>query len=71
MNITFFSFPFDVPAPVLFEKYIHLPELLSLAAMKAYALGHRSKWKDYVDLYFLLRDHYTLEQISERAHEIF
>ena len=30
-------------------------ELLDLAAMKAYALGRRSKWKDYVDLYFLFR----------------
>ncbi len=46
-------------------------ELLDLAAMKAYALGRRSKWKDYVDLYFLLRDHFTIRQISDRASQIF
>lgn len=39
--------------------------------MKAYALGRRSKWKDYVDFYFLLKDHFSIDQISERAHEIF
>ena len=30
---------------------ISLHNLLSLSAMKAYALGRRAKWKDYVDLY--------------------
>ena len=39
--------------------------------MKAYALGRRSKWKDYVDLYFLLNGHFTIEDISRRATEIF
>ena len=35
--------------------------------MKAYALGRRAKWKDYVDLYFILRDHYSIEEISKEA----
>ena len=39
--------------------------------MKAYALGRRSKWKDYVDLYFLLRDHFTIEEISKCATDLF
>ena len=42
-----------------------------LAAMKAYALGRRSKWKDYVDLYFLLRDHFTIADITTTATQIF
>jgi len=46
-------------------------ELLQLASMKAYALGRRSKWKDYVDLYFLLRDHFTLADICAEATRIF
>jgi hypothetical protein len=40
-----------------------MPEIRALGAMKAYALGRRSKWKDYVDLYFLLRDHSTLPDL--------
>ena len=39
--------------------------------MKAYALGRRAKWKDYVDLYFILRDHHTILEISTKATEIF
>jgi hypothetical protein len=39
-----------------------MPDLLTLAAMEASALGKRSKWKDYVDLFFLLRDHYNTAQ---------
>jgi hypothetical protein len=39
--------------------------------MKAYALGRRSKWKDYVDLYFLLKDHFSIAEISCCATNIF
>ena len=39
--------------------------------MKAFALGRRSKWKDYVDLYFIIKDHYAVSMISSRAVEIF
>ena len=69
--MTFFSYPFEVPASILFEGVIAMPALLDLAAMKAFALGGRSKWKDYVDLYFLLKSHVTLEEIERRAHALF
>ena len=39
--------------------------------MKAYALGRRSKWKDYVDLYFLLRDHLALSELINSAKTLF
>lgn len=48
-----------------------MPKLLDLAAMKAYALGRKSKWKDYVDLFFILSNHFTIKKISERSTEIF
>jgi hypothetical protein len=48
-----------------------MPSLLDLAAMKAYALGHRAKWKDYVDIYMIIRDHFTVQEISKKAYEIF
>jgi hypothetical protein len=55
----------------MFDRYIKLPSLIDLAAMKAYALGRRSKWKDYVDLFFLIRDFYSIDAIAARADEIF
>jgi len=71
VKVTFFQYPFDIPATQRIEDFVRIPELLDLAAMKAYALGRRSKWKDYVDLYFLLKEHFTIEKISKRATEIF
>lgn len=71
VKVTFFQYPFDVQATQNVENIFRVPTLLDLAAMKAYALGRRSKWKDYVDLYFLLKDHFTIEQICTRATEIF
>ena len=71
VKISFVEFPFDIPPPVLFKDIITLPSLLDLAAMKAYALGSRAKWKDYVDFYFLLKYKFTVEEIIKRAKEIF
>ena len=71
VKVTFFQYPFDIEAKQSVENVFRVPTLLDLAAMKAYALGRRSKWKDYVDLYFLLNDHFTIEQVSQRATTIF
>ena len=71
VKVTFFQYPFDIKATEKFETIFRIPPLIDLAAMKAYALGRRSKWKDYVDLFFLITEHYSIKQISARAIEIF
>lgn len=71
VKVTFFQYPFPIEPMEKFEKFFRLPSLLQLSAMKAYALGRRSKWKDYVDLYFLLKDHFTIAEISECATDLF
>ena len=71
VKVTFFQYPFPIDATAKFETYFRLPSLLQLAAMKAYALGRRSKWKDYADLYFLLNDHFTIADITTAATHIF
>jgi hypothetical protein len=71
VKFTFFEYEFDIPHPVTIENSIFIPELLDLAAMEAYALGSRSKWKDYVDLYFILKDHYSIAEIATRAEHIY
>lgn len=71
VKITFFSFPYNFPVNSELEKFIKMPDLLTLAAMKAFALGRRAKWKDYVDLYFILKFHFSFEEISNKAKMIF
>lgn len=71
VKVTFFQYPFPVQPIEKFESYFRMPSLLQLAAMKAYTLGRRSKWKDYVDLFFLLNEHFSIAQISECATNLF
>lgn len=71
VKFTFFDFEFDVPHDIPILNFINIPTLLDLAAMKAYALGRRSKWKDYLDLYFILKSDFSLKEICHRASEIF
>jgi hypothetical protein len=71
VKFTFFEYPFKIEAKQDFDKIIKIPDLLTLAAIKAYALGRRSKWKDYVDLYFILKEQFDLAQISQKAIAIF
>ena len=71
VKITFFQFPHYVEHSTDFGGIIQLPSLLDLAAMKAYALGGRARWKDYVDLYVLLKEYFSLQEISHRAKAMF
>jgi len=72
VRVTLFHFPFDVQTPIIWERCkIALPALSELGAMKAYALGRRSKWKDYVDLFFLLKNHLKIDDLISKANEIF
>ncbi|MFH1129586.1 MAG: nucleotidyl transferase AbiEii/AbiGii toxin family protein [Patescibacteria group bacterium] len=63
--------PFKIDFSEKFEDIINIPDLLTLAAMKAYALNRRAKWKDYVDLYFIFKDHFSLGKVMNKAREIF
>ena len=47
-----------------------MPEDLSIAAMKAFALGRQAKWKDYVDLFFTFK-HHSIQEVMDQAHEYY
>jgi len=72
VKVTFFQYPFAISYDTTLDgTSIRLPSLLTLAAMKAYALGMRAKWKDYVDLYFIFKDHHPIEEVMARTEELF
>ncbi len=71
VRLSFVVYPFAVSSRVLDRLLPAMPDLPSLGAMKAYALGRRSKWKDYVDLFFLLRDHVTVPEITARCRKLY
>jgi hypothetical protein len=71
VKTTFLRYPFPLGFPIPFGDVANLSDVLTLAAMKAYALGRRAKWKDYVDLYFIMKDWHTLGEIVGKASAIF
>jgi hypothetical protein len=71
VKVTLLHYPFPFEGSLWLDESVQVPDLLSLAAMKAYALGRRSKWKDYVDLYFILSKYHSLSEIARRADTMF
>ena len=71
VRITFLYYPFKINFPKKFGDIIKMPDLLTLAATKAYALGRRAKWKDYVDLYFIGKNYHGIGDIVKKARKIF
>jgi hypothetical protein len=71
VQLTFLHYPFPIDFNKHLKDMISLPDLLTLAATKAYTLGRRPKWKDYVDLYFILKDHHSLQEVEEKGKNIF
>lgn len=71
VRFTFFRYRHKIDFPKKLDNIVKLPDLLTLGAMKAFTLGMRAKWKDYVDLYFILKNYYRIDQIIKKAQKIF
>mgnify|MGYP001568579000 FL=1 len=71
VRFTFLEYPFRMAFHHNPATGIRLPDLLTLAAMKAYALGRRAKWKDYVGMYFVIKKYGGLSRIIVRARSMF
>lgn len=64
VNVSFVKYPFPVISKFINYQGLKILPALEIVAMKAYALGRRATLKDYVDLYFVLKERVgTLEKI--------
>ena len=70
VKVTFFHYPFHIARDCDFEEIIKIPDILTIGAMKAFALGRRAKWKDYVDLYFIFQQ-YSFKELINKTDSIF
>jgi hypothetical protein len=78
-KVTFLAYPFPLVNPLVEgqkpSKYlsgIKLAHPLEIALMKAYALGRRITFRDYIDLYFLFKHRLvSIEYILEEAPKKF
>ena len=67
--------PFDekisLESNKILEWSIASLDLLHLWAMKIYAMMYRAKWKDAIDLVYIMKQWFSLEILIEKAKEIF
>ncbi len=71
VQFTFMKYRFKIAYDLSLRDVIKMPNLVTLGAMKLHALGRRAKWKDYVDLYFIIKDHHSVPELIARARELF
>lgn len=72
VKTTFFFFNYPVIEPFVVHKGAPLASVREIAAMKAFAMGKRLSFKDYVDWYFLLKErHVTLQEVIVLAEKKF
>ncbi len=71
VKITFLHYPFNIEHNIWFDNIITMPDILTISAMKAYTIGRRGKWKDYVDFYFVFKYHYKISDVVQKARQIF
>lgn len=70
VKVTFLTYPFPVLAGLVPYEGVRLLSVPEIAAIKAYTIGRRGAYKDYVDLYAILAGRHTsLEVIIDLAKQ--
>ncbi len=68
IKTTFLKYPFPLLLKLVDYEGIKLLGIKEIAATKAYTIGRRGSYKDYVDLYFVMLEKYSdLNEIIELA----
>jgi len=72
VQATFLSYPYPIIDPLISYREVSLAGVREIAAMKAFSLGKRLSYKDYVDWYFLLHEkHVLLEKVIALSQKKF
>jgi len=71
VKVSFIQFPFPLLHPVVKTKSLSLFNLKDLASNKAYTIGRRGEYRDYVDMFFLLKSGLSLKKIIKESKERF
>lgn len=71
IKISFVHFPFPHLYPPVKTKSIFLFNLKDLASNKAYVIGRRGEYRDYVDIFFLLKSGLELRKIAAETEKRF
>jgi len=71
-KVDFVKYPFPLILDLIEYEKVKIIKIPEIAAMKAYTIGRRATYKDYIDLYFILFEkHSSLSQIIKISQEKF
>lgn len=71
IKVTFFCYPFRPLYKIIKTPSISIFDWKDIAVDKAYTLGRRPIWRDYVDLFFIIKKGHNLERIISDAQKKF
>jgi len=70
-KVTFFYYPFKPFYKIIKTSSISIFDWRDIAADKSYTLGRRPIWRDYVDLFFIIKKGHGLKKIIHDAQKKF
>ncbi len=69
-KVTFLKYPFPLIYDFINYEGVNLANVKEIAGIKAYTIGRRGSFKDYIDLYFILSEKYSsLNEIIDVAQK--
>lgn len=73
IKVTFLYYPFDYSFPIkTLENGLRLFGVKDIAIKKAYTIGRRGEYRDYFDLYAILKSNYMdLPELTQTAKKIY
>jgi predicted nucleotidyltransferase component of viral defense system len=71
VKISFVFYPFKNIYKTIKTPYLDIFSWKDIALDKAYTIGRRGEWRDYVDLYFIIKNGFSLFQIMKGAKRKF
>jgi len=70
VRTTFFYYPYPVVGRLVKYQGVPMITVMEIAAMKAFSIGKRLSYKDYVDWYFLLKEqHVAIKEVIALAEK--
>jgi len=71
-KVDFVKYPFPLILGLIEYEEVKIIKIPEIAAMKAYTIGRRATYKDYIDLYFIISEkHSSLPEIIKISKEKF
>lgn len=70
-KVTFLYYPFAALHDPIFVKHVPMFDIRDIASSKAYAIGRRGVWRDYADMFLLVQQGLTLQNIMRESTKRF